>query len=303
MPHASSQPLPPGHPPVPSHPESSLRPPTGDRCIFFRTEEESRPSTPESSSRQSSVGKAAELRAANVNPLKEGEGKILDPERTLVLASRNSQLALVQSSLVSRMLDAHFGVDSPAFTQADVQSILADPAISGPSSSASSLLPTAPGTLSPSTRSTLQSRASSLGITSPMSFPITSMSTAGDHNLRSPLYVIGGEGRAIWTKELEVALAAGAVDAIVHSLKDLPTTLPEGFMLGAVIEREDPRDALVMKNGLPYMTLDELPAGSVIGTSSIRRVAQLRRKYPGLVFSDVVSTCAPCNLTRHNVPC
>lgn len=90
-----------------------------------------------------------------------------------------------------------------------------------------------------------------------------------------------------------MALAAGAVDAIVHSLKDLPTTLPEGFMLGAVIEREDPRDALVIKNGLPYMTLDELPAGSVIGTSSIRRVAQLRRKYPGLVFSDVVSTPAP----------
>lgn len=206
-----------------------------------------------------------------------------------MLASRNSQLALVQSSLVSRMLDAHFGVDSPAFTQAEVQSTSADPATSDPSSSAASLSPTATGPLSPSSRNALQSKAKSLGITSPMSFPITSMSTAGDHNLRSPLYVIGGEGRAIWTKELEVALAAGAVDAIVHSLKDLPTTLPEGFMLGAVIEREDPRDALVIKNGLPYMTLDELPAGSVIGTSSIRRVAQLRRKYPGLVFSDVVS--------------
>jgi hydroxymethylbilane synthase len=63
------------------------------------------------------------------------------------------------------------------------------------------------------------------------------MSTAGDQNQRSPLYVIGGDGRAIWTKELEVALAAGAVDAL---------------MLGAILEREDPRDALVIKAGLPY---------------------------------------------------
>jgi len=113
------------------------------------------------------------------------------------------------------------------------------------------------------------------------------MSTAGDKNLKSPLYVIGGEGKAIWTKELEVALAQGAVDAIVHCLKDIPTTLPDGLMLGAILQREDPRDALVVKKGLPYTTLDDLPPGSVIGTSSVRRVAQMRRRYPDLVFSDV----------------
>ena len=78
------------------------------------------------------------------------------------------------------------------------------------------------------------------------------MSTAGDHNQRSPLYVIGGEGRSIWTGELEVALKAGAVDAIVHCLKDVPTSLPEGLELAAILEREDPRDALVMKAGMPY---------------------------------------------------
>ncbi|PWN27826.1 hypothetical protein BDZ90DRAFT_232212 [Jaminaea rosea] len=121
----------------------------------------------------------------------------------------------------------------------------------------------------------------------PASFPITSMSTAGDHNLKSPLYVIGGEGKAIWTKELEVALKLGAIDAVVHCLKDVPTTIPDDFVIGAILEREDPRDALVVKAGLPYKTLDELPTGSVIGTSSVRRVAQLRRRYPGLVFSDV----------------
>ena len=113
------------------------------------------------------------------------------------------------------------------------------------------------------------------------------MSTAGDQNLRSPLYVIGGEGKAIWTKELEVALEQGAVDAIVHCLKDVPTAMPNGLEIAAILEREDPRDALVVKKGLPYRVLDELPPGSVIGTSSVRRVAQLRRRYPHLVFSDV----------------
>jgi len=113
------------------------------------------------------------------------------------------------------------------------------------------------------------------------------MSTLGDLNLKAPLCVIGGEGRAIWTKELEVALMAGAVDAIVHSLKDVPTTMPEGTELAAILEREDPRDALVVKQGLPYKSLDEMPKGSVIGTSSVRRVALLRRSYPHLMFSDV----------------
>ncbi|GAA6003385.1 hydroxymethylbilane synthase [Rhodotorula paludigena] len=114
---------------------------------------------------------------------------------------------------------------------------------------------------------------------------IFGMTTLGDNVQTQPLYTFGG--KALWTKELEVALLCGQVDAIVHSLKDVPTEFPPGCELGAVLEREDPSDALVVKEGLPYTSLDEMPEGSVIGTSSVRRVAQLRRKYPGLKFADV----------------
>lgn len=98
---------------------------------------------------------------------------------------------------------------------------------------------------------------------------------------------------ALWTKELEVALLNHQVDAIVHSLKDVPTEFPPGCELGAVLEREDPSDALVVKEGLPYTSLAEMPEGSIIGTSSVRRVAQLRRKFPGLRFADVVRPLLP----------
>lgn len=96
-------------------------------------------------------------------------------------------------------------------------------------------------------------------------------------------------GKALWTKELEVALLDSSCDAIVHSLKDVPTQFPDGCELGAVLEREDPSDALVVKAGLDYKTLAEMPEGSVIGTSSVRRVAQLRKAFPGLKFADIVS--------------
>ncbi|CAO1638200.1 unnamed protein product [Parajaminaea phylloscopi] len=236
-------------------PSSSLQPPSDPRCIFFRTKEDidnasasnSGAATPTTILKESA--RLDLLAMANINPLTEAAAKTLDPETNVVLASRTSQLALVQSSQVSHMLSQAFD---------------------GSSTAASS-----------------SSSSSALGITKPISFPITSMSTAGDHNLKSPLYVIGGEGKAIWTKELEVALKVGGVDVLVHSLKDIPTTLPEEFVLGAILEREDPRDALVVKAGLPYRTLDDLPPGSVIGTSSVRRVAQLRSRYPSLVFSDV----------------
>ena len=75
---------------------------------------------------------------------------------------------------------------------------------------------------------------------------------------------------------------------LVHSLKDVPTSLPHGCEIGAILERENPIDSLVVKQGLPYKSLDELPERSVVGTSSIRRVAQLRRNYPKLQFADVV---------------
>ncbi|KAM0754214.1 hypothetical protein T439DRAFT_323088 [Meredithblackwellia eburnea MCA 4105] len=116
-------------------------------------------------------------------------------------------------------------------------------------------------------------------------FRIFGMSTTGDNNQSQPLYLIGG--KALWTKELEVELVNRNVDAIVHCLKDMPTDLPPGCELGAIMEREDPSDALVVKEGLPYKSLEELPDGSVIGTSSVRRVAQLRNKYPNLKFADV----------------
>lgn len=122
-------------------------------------------------------------------------------------------------------------------------------------------------------------------------FTTSFMTTAGDKNQSQALYLLGG--KSLWTKELEVALKEGIVDMLVHSLKDVPTMLPDGCTLGAILEREDPADSLVVKaglkvNGKEVKTLDDLPDGSVIGTSSVRRVAQLKRKYPHLVFKDVV---------------
>lgn len=230
-------------------------------------------------SRQASVQLEQIKLSANINPLQQEQAATLNPDTSLVLSSRNSRLALVQASAVSAMLASHYGHSSPAFSSSTSRN--------GTSSAESTPPPSPPPAYLPEVVQEHQAKLSKLGISSPVSFPITSMSTAGDKNLKSPLYVIGGEGKAIWTKELEVALAQGAVDAIVHCLKDIPTTLPDGLMLGAILQREDPRDALVVKKGLPYTTLDDLPPGSVIGTSSVRRVAQMRRRYPELVFSDV----------------
>ena len=111
------------------------------------------------------------------------------------------------------------------------------------------------------------------------------MATGGDKNQSQALYLLGG--KALWTKELEVALKEGDVDLLIHCLKDMPTSLPEGCALAAVLEREDPVDSLVVKKGESWKTLDDLPDGSVVGTSSVRRVAQLRRNYPKLQFKDI----------------
>lgn len=112
------------------------------------------------------------------------------------------------------------------------------------------------------------------------------MTTQGDKNQSQALYLLGG--KALWTKELEVGLLDGSIDLIVHSLKDVPTVLPEGCELGAILQREDPRDALVVKKGLEWTRLEDIPKGSVIGTSSVRRVALLKRAFPHLEFKDVV---------------
>lgn len=123
------------------------------------------------------------------------------------------------------------------------------------------------------------------------SFALSYMTTEGDKNQSQALYLMGG--KALWTKELEVGLLDGDIDLIVHCLKDVPTALPSGCELGAILEREDPTDCLVVKAGLEYKSLDELPEGSVIGTSSVRRVAQVRRHYPHLKFLDVVRKSHP----------
>ncbi|KAI0638800.1 porphobilinogen deaminase [Trametes polyzona] len=116
-------------------------------------------------------------------------------------------------------------------------------------------------------------------------FETTFMTTGGDHNTSQALYLIGG--KALWTKELEVALKEGAVDILVHCFKDVPTVLPEGCAIAGVLKREDPVDCLIVRNGAGWKTLEDLPDGSVVGTSSVRRVAQLKRKFPKLVFKDV----------------
>ena len=103
------------------------------------------------------------------------------------------------------------------------------------------------------------------------------MTTRGDQILDRSLSKVGGKG--LFVKELEIALENGAADLAVHSLKDVPMELPEGFSLSCVMEREDPRDAWVSPR---YATVHDLPQGAVVGTSSLRRVALLRALRPDL---------------------
>ena len=106
---------------------------------------------------------------------------------------------------------------------------------------------------------------------------ILGMTTQGDRILDVSLATIGGKG--LFIKELEDALMRGTADLAVHSLKDVPMHLPEGFQLAAITERADPRDAFV---SVRYRTVAELPAGARVGTSSLRRESQLRARYPHL---------------------
>lgn len=111
------------------------------------------------------------------------------------------------------------------------------------------------------------------------------MDTQGDKVLDVSLSKIGDKG--LFTQELEDSMLRGDSDFAVHSLKDLPTRLPAGLMLGCITERQDPADALVMHSRHRQKTLATLPEGAVIGTSSLRRLAQLRHHYPHLVFKDI----------------
>jgi hydroxymethylbilane synthase len=114
---------------------------------------------------------------------------------------------------------------------------------------------------------------------------IEAMATQGDKILDVALAKIGDKG--LFTKELEAQMLVDQADIAVHSLKDLPTNLPEGLMLGCITEREDPADALVLHAKHADKTLATLPEGAVVGTSSLRRLAQLRHHFPHLVFKDV----------------
>ncbi|WP_125564140.1 hydroxymethylbilane synthase [Pseudoalteromonas rubra] len=108
------------------------------------------------------------------------------------------------------------------------------------------------------------------------------MSTKGDKILDTPLAKIGGKG--LFVKELEQAMLEGRADIAVHSMKDVPVDFPDGLELHTICEREDPRDAFVSNR---YKSLSELPAGAVVGTSSLRRQCQIRAQRPDLVIKDL----------------
>ncbi|KAF1697164.1 hydroxymethylbilane synthase [Pseudoxanthomonas koreensis] len=108
------------------------------------------------------------------------------------------------------------------------------------------------------------------------------MSTRGDEQLDRSLAAIGGKG--LFLKELELAMQRGEADCAVHSLKDVPMELEPGFALPAVLERADPADAFVSNT---FAGIDALPQGAVVGTSSLRRQAQLRARRPDLVLRDL----------------
>lgn len=108
------------------------------------------------------------------------------------------------------------------------------------------------------------------------------MVTRGDVLLDTPLAKVGGKG--LFVKELELAMLDGRADIAVHSLKDVPVEFPEGLGLVTICERDDPRDAFVSNH---YQTLDELPIGSIVGTSSLRRQCQIAEQRPDLVIRSL----------------
>ena len=113
-------------------------------------------------------------------------------------------------------------------------------------------------------------------------FELVSMKTKGDKILDVPLSKIGDKG--LFTKELEQGLLNDDLEMAVHSLKDMPTVLPQGLLISTFCEREEPRDVFLSKNGV---LLEELPNGAIIGTSSLRRKAQLKHYRPDLNFMDL----------------
>lgn len=113
-------------------------------------------------------------------------------------------------------------------------------------------------------------------------FDLIKIKTQGDKILDVPLAKIGDKG--LFTKELEIALLTGEIDLAVHSMKDVPTRLPEGLVLSTTTERENPQDAFVSNK---FNSIEELPQGAVVGTSSLRRIAQIMAKRPDLAIKDL----------------
>jgi hydroxymethylbilane synthase len=116
-------------------------------------------------------------------------------------------------------------------------------------------------------------------LAAPAAIEIVVIKTTGDQVQDRPLAEIGGKG--LFTKEIEEALLAGSIDLAVHSMKDVPTVLPDGLEIPCLLAREDPRDVLISASGKP---LADLPVGTVVGTASLRRQAQLKAQRPDLVM-------------------
>ena len=125
-------------------------------------------------------------------------------------------------------------------------------------------------------------RARLLALHPGLEVELVRLTTQGDRVLDSPLAQIGGKG--LFVKELEQGMLDGTADIAVHSMKDVPAAFPDGLGLGAVLEREDPHDAFVSGE---YATIDALPEGARVGTSSLRRQCQLRERRPDLKISDL----------------
>lgn len=115
-----------------------------------------------------------------------------------------------------------------------------------------------------------------------ISVELVPMVTKGDQILDSPLSKVGGKG--LFIKELEVAMMEGRADIAVHSMKDVPMMFPEGFDIFAICQREDPSDAFVSNS---FMSLEALPQGAIVGTSSLRRQCQLKHARPDLKVKDL----------------
>lgn len=228
--------------------------------------------------------------------------------RTIHVGSRESKLALIQTNFVINQLDQVYGNNDNA--NHDKKNLLIKTISRDNETEADEEDGSQTSNKSTSNRKSVDLTESNfmehatlnfvtMKSTYEFDYVIETMKTIGDKILDQPLPEIGDKG--LFTQELEEALARKSIDFIVHSLKDLPTSLPDGCCIGAILKRENPRDALVLKSGLtlpdPFdivrATNLELkdkngnPRHPVIGTSSLRRQSQLKHNNPNVIVTDV----------------